>query len=206
MQEPQNQERREYVRAPLKVDIEFMIVGEDEFEAIRRSELESCNRLMRQRVSAFDPGALYEPTSIFNSNLVDFLIHLDDKLDRILKQLPKMSGHEASTCDYDKDEKDFFVGLSLDISGTGMNAVCDKLLEPGQILRASFMISRFPVIPIVLFGKVMRVNSIQEDGRDRYKIVVNFLDLDEDDREKIIAYTFQVQRDTIRRGKRGVNE
>jgi c-di-GMP-binding flagellar brake protein YcgR len=32
---------------------------------------------------------------------------------------------------------------------------------------------------------------------------MRFIDLDEEDRDKIIAYTFQVQRDAIRKKKKG---
>jgi len=81
--------------------------------------------------------------------------------------------------------------------------ICDKTVEQGQILKTSFTISRFPVIRLVLFGRVVRVATVQEDGKQRYQVVVKFIDLDKDDREKIIAYTFQAQREAIRKKRRG---
>ncbi|MCK4488099.1 MAG: PilZ domain-containing protein [Desulfobacterales bacterium] len=196
-----SQERREYVRAPLWVNVEFTVVDGDDYEAVMRSEQHPSCRSISQTALSLDEGGQYEADSTFRSNLIDFLIHIDDKLDRVLKLLSKVSGLEASTCKDDEDE-DLFVGQGSDISGAGISVICDKALELGQILKASFMISRFPVIPLVLFGEVVRVTPVQEDGSQRYQVVVKFIDLDEEDREKIIAYTFQVQRDAIRKEKK----
>ena len=202
MQRLQSRERREYVRAPLWVDVEFTVMDGDEYEAVMRSEPQPCCRFISQPALSVDEARQYESESTFRSNLIDFLIHIDDKLDRLLELVSKVSGLEASTCKDDKDGA-FFVGRGSDISGAGMSVICDKALKPGQILKASFMISRFPVIPLVLFGEVLRVAPVEEDGKQRYQVVVRFIDLDEEDREKIIAYTFQVQRDAIRKEKKG---
>ena len=196
------EERREYVRAPLRVDVELTVVDGDKYEAVRRSEQQLRSRFVSQGALSFDEGGQYEADSTFHSNLISFLTHMDDKLDRVLKLLSNVSGLEASASRDDKGDEDFFVGQGSDISGTGMSVVCDKALEPGQILKASFMISRFPVIPLVLFGLVERVAPVQEDGKQRYQVVLRFIDLDEEDREKVIAYTFQVQRDAIRKEKK----
>ena len=197
-----SRERREYVRAPLWVDVEFTVMGRHEYEALMRSDsLPNC-RFVSQPALSVDDARQYEADSTFRSNLIDFLIHMDDKLDRLLGLVSKVSGHEASTRKDDEDE-DFFVGQGSDISGAGMSVICDRALKPGQILKTSFMISRFPLIPLVLFGEVLRVVPVEEDGRHRHQVVVRFLDLGEEDREKIIAYTFQVQRDAIRKEKKG---
>lgn len=197
-----NRERREYVRAPLWVEVEFTVMDRHEYEARVRSEPRPSCRSVSQPALSIDEARQYEADSTFRSNLIDFLIHMDDKLDRLLELVSKISGPKASTGKHDKDEVPF-VGQGSDISGAGMSVICDKALEPGQILKASFMISRFPLIPLVLFGEVLRAAPVEQDGRHRYQVVVRFIDLDEEDREKIIAYTFQVQRDAIRKEKRG---
>jgi hypothetical protein len=202
MQEFPKQERREYVRAALWADVEFTVVSADGYEAVSRSEQQPYCRSISQAALPLDEGGQYEADGTFHSNLIDFLIHIDDKLDRVLKLLSKSYGLEASACRDDKGGEDLFVGQGSDISGTGMSVICDRALEPGQILKASFMISRFPVIPLVLFGRVVRVIPVQEDGKQRYQVVMRFIDLEEEDREKIIAYTFQVQRDAIRKRKK----
>jgi len=178
-------------------------VDGDQYEAVRRSEQQPCYRSISQGALSLNERGQYEADSTFHSNLIDFLIHIDDKLDRVLKLLSDVSGPEASAGKDDKGDEDLFVGQSSDISGTGMSVICDKALELRQILKASFMISRFPVIPLVLFGRVVRMTPVQEDGKQRYHVVIRFIDLDEEDREKIIAYTFQAQRDAIRKEKKG---
>jgi hypothetical protein len=197
------QERREYIRAALWADVELTVVDRDEYEAVRRSEQPPCYRFVSQVALPIDDVGQYEVDSTFHSNLIDFLIHIDDKLDRVLQLLSNSYRLEASARNDDTGGEDLFVGQGSDIGGTGMSVICDKAFEPGEILRASFMISRFPVIPLVLFGRVMRVTPVQEDGKQRYQVVMRFIDLDEEDRDKIIAYTFQVQRDAIRKKKKG---
>ena len=195
-------ERREYVRALLWVDVEFTVMDRHEYEALMRSEPRPSGRVVSQPALSVDEARQYEADSTFRSNLIDFLIHMDDKLDRLLELVSKVSGPEALSRRHGKDEG-FFVGQGSDISGAGMSVICDKVLKPGQILKTSFMISRFPLVPLVLFGEVLRVEPVEEDGRHRYQVVVKFIDLDEEDREKIIAYTFQVQRDAIRKERKG---
>jgi len=202
MQGVPSQERREYVRAPLRVDVELTVVDEDQYKAVRRSEQQPCYRSISQGALSLNERGQHEADSTFHSNLIDFLIHIDDKLDRVLKLLSDVSGLEASAGKDDKGDEGLFVGQSSDISGTGMSVICDKALEPRQILKASFMISRFPVIPLLLFGRVVRVTPVQQGGKQRYHVVIRFIDLDEEDREKVIAYTFQAQRDAIRKEKR----
>ncbi|MBW1739578.1 MAG: PilZ domain-containing protein [Deltaproteobacteria bacterium] len=201
MQEFPCQERREYVRTPLWVDVEFTILDEDEYEAVRRSERPPPRFISQEALPPGEEGQ-YQADSAFHSNLIDFLIHIDQKLDRILKLLSKVPGLEVPAFKDDKCKGDLFVGKGLDISGAGMSVICDKPIEPGRILRASFMISRFPIIPLVVFGEVVRTTPVQDDGKQRYQVVIKFIDLDEEDKEKIIAYTFQVQRDAIRKKKK----
>ena len=203
MQESPSRERREYVRAALWVDVVFSVVNEDQYETVMRAEKQTGCRLGSQALSPSDEVGQYEADSTFRSNLIDFLIHLDDKLNRVLTLLSRTSGPEGTACKDDNGDDQFFVGRGSDISGNGMSIVCDKTFDKGQILKTSFTISRFPLIRLVLFGRVVRVANVQEDGKQRYQVIVKFIDMDEDDREKIIAYTFQVQRDAIRKKRRG---
>lgn len=201
MEKSQDRERREYVRAPLSVDVEITVVGRDEYEAVRQSE----RHARRQATFSFDQRGQYEADSPFYPGMIDFLIDIDHKLDRMLKLMSRLAGLESSAYSDDKGNEVFIVGQSSDISGAGMGMICDKALEAGQIVKASFMISRFPVIPLVVFGEVVRVAPVQEDGRQRFDVFLKFIDLDEDDREKIISYTFQAQRDAIRKEKKNDN-
>jgi hypothetical protein len=201
------QEKREYVRAPLWADVEFTPVREDEYEVLRRSEEQPRGRVISRPALSSGQAGQYEADATFQSNLVDFLIYIDEKLDRVLRLLlSSASGFKAPDCKDNKGNDGLIVGNGSDISGAGMSVICDEALVPGQLLKASFMISRFPVIPLLLFTRVVRVMPAQEGDRQRYQVVVEFIDLDEQDREKIIAYTFQVQRDTIRKEKKGNNE
>ena len=50
--------------------------------------------------------------------------------------------------------------------------------------------------------KVVRISPSEKNGHLRYEISLEFLDLDEDHKEWIISYVFQMQREAIRRKKK----
>jgi len=82
-----------------------------------------------------------------------------------------------------------------------MKIIVDKPVEPGQIIQANFVLSRFPLVFIDLFGEVDRVTPVDEDGKTIYHLGGKFLDLDPNDRERIIGCVFQMQRGIIRKRK-----
>ena len=97
MQRFPSRERREFVRAPLWVDVEFTVMDRDEYEAVMRSEQQPCCRFVSQPALSVDEARQYEAESTFRSNLIDFLIHMADKLNRLLELVSKVYGLEAST-------------------------------------------------------------------------------------------------------------
>lgn len=123
--------------------------------------------------------------------LVDFLIQIEDKLDRILDLLLR---HETQ-------EQTVFVGEGLDIGGGGMSIRCDRKVKVGQILDVAFRVFRYPPVSLRIFGKVVRVESLRKDGDDNYHVALEYIDLGEADKEWIISYVFQVQREAIRSKK-----
>jgi hypothetical protein len=201
MQEYVGHERREYVRAPLQVDVEFLIVDADEYIRAKRSVAQCSSSFAGQGGLTLDQ-VVHDADNAVDSHLIRFLIHMDEKLDTVLKLLSMVAGQESCACKNDNGNAVCFMGQGLEISGAGMSVLCDQTVTAGQILRARFMISRFPVVPLEVFGEVVGAEPVQADGRERYQVVIKFMDMDEDDREKIIAYTFQMQRDAIRRLKR----
>jgi c-di-GMP-binding flagellar brake protein YcgR len=136
------------------------------------------------------------PDALLDPNLVDFLIRIEGKLDRILQALAK---HDL--CDDDP----VYNGEGLDISGSGMRLLSEENVEPGKILDARFRIIKYPLVLLQVFGKVVRVRPLESKGEQLYEIAVEFLDLKEDYKEWIISYVFQIQRETIRREKGDVN-
>jgi hypothetical protein len=191
MEKERQDEKRDCVRAKLRADVHCAMI--DECEAIKEERDERPGRFVVKPIkrSGFVEEEHYGAGGGFDPNLIDFLIQIEDKLDRVLKLLVSR----------EKDDENVFVGQGVDIGGGGMRMLCDTAVKPGQILKISFRIFRYPVVSLQVFGKVVRVNPVQEVGKQGYEVAVEFLNLHEDYKEWIITYVFQMQRESIR-GKR----
>jgi len=191
MEKARQEEKRDCVRAALRAEVHCRVM--DEHEITKEEKDDRPGRFVVQpiRRSGLVEEENTSPSGGFDSNLIDFLIQIEDKLDRILELLPRG----------DKKDEDAFIGQGVDIGGGGMRMLCDTPLKRGQILKISFRIFRYPVVSLEVFGKVVRVSPGREDGKQGHEVAVEFLNLHEDYREWIITYVFQMQRESIR-GKR----
>jgi hypothetical protein len=190
-------EKRDSVRADLRAEVQFFVLEAQEYETAKdQGRLEQqCGRgfLCPPMQSPVEEGGSSVTGATVDPSLVDFLLQIEDKLDRILKLLEKHGmGSDVSAQ----------VGEGLDISGSGMRLLSEKEVKPGQILDARFRVLRYPVISLQVFGKVVRVQPTEKGGTKLYEIALEFVDLDKDIKEWIISYVFQKQRETIRSEKR----
>ena len=142
------------------------------------------------------PGDEGEGLRIPNASLLDFLYHVDEKLDRIISLL---SGEEQES--YDE-------GQGIDIGSLGMRLKLVRPVEKGQILHARFCLPTLPFITIHAFGEVVHVTSSLEETSPVYDTGIRFLDLDPIDKERIISHLFQCERIALRkrRNKEGICE
>jgi len=191
MEKVRQDEKRDCVRAKLRADVHCAML--DECETIKEEKDERPGRFVVKPIkrSGLVEEEHYGAGGGFDPNLIDFLIQIEDKLDRVLKLLGSR----------EKDDENVFVGQGVDIGGGGMRMLCETAVKSGQILKISFRIFRYPVVSLQVFGKVVRVNPVHEDRQQRYEVAVEFLNLHEDYKEWIITYVFQMQRESIR-GKR----
>ncbi len=180
-------ERRSYVRGELSFKVRFRIMTPEEYETVKMSgnQIVSPDRRLSVDSNNTNRGATEITPNAF---MIDFLLQMDEKLDQILAILSKDG----------VDKGPLNQGIGVNISGSGMNIMTEKPVEPGQIIHANFVLSRLPLVFIDLFGQVVRVAPLDEDSEGMYHLGIKFLDLDPDDRERIIACVFQRQREIIR--------
>ena len=195
MDETSLNEKRDCVRASLCAEVRFSVIDPREYEAIRNrgnvpAMQSPINPSMQSLLVEEEGTAVGGPP---DRNLIDFLIQIEDKLDRVLKLLAKQG----------ESDDGYFAGEGVDIGGSGMKILSGRELRPGQIIDARFRIFRYPVVLLQVFGKVVRISPSEKNGHLRYEISLEFLDLDEDHKEWIISYVFQMQREAIRRKKKG---
>lgn len=183
-------ERRSDVRGDFPFQIKYKIMKVEEFEDLKRFDKEifsSTNKAQSVDVIASEIST----ESMANAALMNYILQVDEKLDQILALLSK-DGSIAVP---------FRPGLGQNISGSGMQIVIEQPVEFGQIINAKFFLSKLPLVFMDIFGKVIRVDQEDEDGRVLYKVGIKFLVLNISDRERIIASVFQKQREDLRKRK-----
>ena len=186
-----SQERRSYVRGDVYFKVKFKIISPDEYQDFKRSKKEVFSHDTREKGIDITDTDNKDAHITSNTSLIDFLLYMDEKLDQILDLVSKdVADKESSN-----------LGIGSNISGSGMNIITDKPLEPGKIIHTNFVLSRFPLVFIDVFGEIVRVTPVDEDGKTSYHLGTKFLDLNLNDRERIIACVFQSQREAIRKKK-----
>ena len=186
-----SQERRSYVREDVSFKVTFKIMSPDEYQDLKRSNKEIFSHNTREKgIDITDTGNKDAHTAP-NTYLIDFLLYMDEKLDKILAFVSKDVAHKESLNQ----------GIGSNISGSGMNIITDKPLELGKIIHSHFVLSRFPLVFIDVIGEIVQVTPVDEDGKTSYHLGTKFLNLNLNDRERIIACVFQRQREAIRKKK-----
>jgi len=128
-----SRERRSYVRGDVSFKVKFKIISPDEYQDFKRSNKEIFSH--DTRVKGIDITDTDNKDAHITSNtcLIDFLLYMDKKLDQILDFVSKDVG----------DKESVNQGIVSNISGSGMNIITDKPLEPGKIIHTNFVPSRF---------------------------------------------------------------
>ena len=184
-------EQRSSVRANFPFKVQFKVLTREEYETIKRSDdamLSKGNRGLAIETTGSDER---NNVAILNSSLTDFLIRIDEKLDRVMAILSK-----------DLPDKEVFnQGKGESIGGSGMTLKGGIPVELGQIIHVEVTLSKFPLTFIDLFGKVVWVSPVDEEGATMYRLGLEFIDLDPNDSEKIIACVFEKQRENNRKRK-----
>lgn len=88
----------------------------------------------------------------------------------------------------------------VNISGSGVLFDCAEGYDIGAVLNLRIRLSQMRHREIVAHGKVVRVDEMRTlDGAQGYGIACEFAKITESDRESIIAFTVQKQREALRR-------
>ncbi|ACL02356.1 hypothetical protein Dalk_0651 [Desulfatibacillum aliphaticivorans] len=179
-------EKRDYVRVPFKGNVTFRTLTEDEFQAQYQEKENWSESTSRGLISENFEDAKKAGESSVDPNLVRFLLHLEDKLDRILGLLG------------DKSRNGMEVGSGIDISSSGIKFRTGRHLEEGQHLEMRFVVSRYPIVCLDILGTVTRVIPIYDQGAKQYEVAANLYEFDGQTTEEIMAYAFRVQREALR--------
>jgi len=189
-------ERRSSLRGGASFKVRFRLLSFKEYGTEKERDREKLFLHPEPYMAKPLPGDEGEGLRMPNASLLDFLYHVDEKLDRIISLL---SGEKPES--YDE-------GQGIDIGSLGMRLRLGRPVEKGQILRARFCLPTLPFVPIHVFGEVVHVTISSEDTSPLYETGIRFLDLDPIDKERIISHLFQCERMVLRsrRKKEGICE
>ncbi len=184
-------EGRSYVRGDISFKVKFRVMTPEEYETVKGIDGQV---LSPGKESGIDISDTYKRATELTPNpyMIDFLLCMDEKLDQIMAILYKAGR---------VDKEPYSLGIGVNIGGAGMKIIADKPVEHGQIIHTSFVMSRLPFVFIDVFGEVIRVKPVDKDGKAAYSLGIKFLNLNLDDRDRIIACVFQRQREIIRKRK-----
>ena len=171
--------------------VQMQVIRPEEYAELRAERAEHSAGI--QRRSETPAEARGDDAPCCDAALVDYLLMMDAKLDRILSLLQKESGSGRNPVS----------GRAVDISGSGMRIFVNTPVEIGRILHVPLLISKFPLNFIDLYGEVTRIDAVSEVDRTGYHIGVRFLDLDPREQERIINFVFKKNREALRRRRTG---
>ncbi|MGM0501138.1 MAG: flagellar brake protein [Bacillota bacterium] len=95
------------------------------------------------------------------------------------------------------ENKDFF-GVADDISAGGVKLLTEKRLKIGQLLdlNLEFVGDEFRSV----LGEVIRVNKVVKNNDERYELGVEFLGLGRSERDELMRWLFEKQRELRKKG------
>ena len=120
--------------------------------------------------------------------LYNLIYQANLKIDRILDVLERKDTERYASADREW----------VNISGSGMRIIVNQRFSSGDIIAFKVFLPLASRTWINVIGKVMSVTEV--DSENRYSTAVKFIDLSEVDREMIIRYVFQRQRELLRLG------
>lgn len=95
-----------------------------------------------------------------------------------------------------EDRGDFYKGITKDISGGGICLLTNEKPTYGWYLEGIINVGS----DIKFTGQIARVINIHDKGKFRYEVGVEFIDITELEREKVISFIFDSQRKLLKKG------
>jgi hypothetical protein len=181
---------KSYLRAHLRMDVMILLQYREltpkESETIENPNLnasEDKNSLQSFSLQPFIEGKEKEdPGEDIDPFIINALIDINLKLNLILRTLSGEGGTNIVT------KKPMEVSLSE--GGIGFTT--------NEKMKLEMLLPVFPIAIIKVWGRVVRAVPLPEGG---YKIGVQYINIKEEDQNKIVHYIFQKQRALLRTQK-----
>lgn len=181
----ENTTERQYFRTSVRLTVRY---GEDTDSARQAMAMDREMWSMQSRLEESARGVL-EKQSLPESMLplMDVIRWMDFKLDMVLYHL-RMREHDL----HFPHQLDI-----MDISGSGLGVAGVQALETGRRILLAVNLPNSPWRPLYAVGEVVRRDKREEADSDL--VGINFVEIADADRERIIRFTFEQQRRQLAR-------
>ena len=192
-------ERRNSVRILDSFNINYNIVTQKEYNKkasifiSRRTASRSATRSSDTEAFSFDWSHIEDEVD-FDPVLVKILFYLDQKIDKIISNQDRI----LKNFDTDEEVQELSdTGECIDISGSGAHMLVTEELNPGTLLELTIEPPFNTSIQIILLGEISRISKSNDKENNGFEASITFTAINEDDRENLIKYIFQRQRELI---------
>ena len=192
-------ERRNSVRISDSFNINYNIVTQKEYNKkasifiSRRTASRSATRSSDTEAFSFDWSHIEDEVD-FDPVLVKILFYLDQKIDKIISNQDRI----LKNFDTDEEVQELSeAGECIDISGSGAHMLVTEELNPGTLLELTIEPPFNTSIQIILLGEISRISKSNDKENNGFEASITFTAINEDDRENLIKYIFQRQRELI---------
>ncbi len=192
-------ENRNSVRIPDSFTINYNIVTQKEYDKkasiyiSRRTANRPASKKHDSDIFSFDWSHIEDEVD-FDPVLVKILFYLDQKIDKVISNQEKI----LKKFDTEDDEQDVSAsGECIDISGSGVNFRVSEKIHEENLLELTIEPPINPPIQIILLAKPTRICPSKDKENNGFDVSVTFTAINEDDRDELIKYIFQRQRELL---------
>lgn len=184
-----NNEKREFFRIEDHLSIKWRFISQEEFKelenTVRFSSAKAADEL--KEVQLFKENRIREQKE--NEQLFSYLQIIDKKLDMILDYLSESM-----------DNKGHYITryLKVDISGSGISFVSDVEMKMDDYIELKIILPAYPHLKITALCRVARSQLRRKDNKELWEIALNYLVINDKDRDLLINYIFMKEREILR--------
>ncbi len=184
-------EKREYFRLEVRLPIEFRKITYEEYvnleNSIKYSSTQSVDisnemQFLKEAVSKYEKE---------KGQLHAYMQMINKKLDIILDLLNKTKDEELYISKY----------IDVNISGSGIRFTSEVELHTNEYVELKIVLPRHPYPKITTLCQVVRSQTSEAGDRVDWEVALKFLTINEDDRDLLISYIFEKERELLRNRK-----
>ncbi|MHB8110155.1 MAG: PilZ domain-containing protein [Syntrophorhabdaceae bacterium] len=182
-------ERREFFRIRDRIPLEFRTITREEF--ITLQDRIRCNSTqIIDRTNELYFIETHDQASTQSDQLYGYMQMINKKLDMIIEFLGQSAGKETMTATH----------TEVNISGSGIQFLCDVPLRQGEFVQLKIIIPVFPYPKITSLCQVLRIETEEEGAKAKW-VALKFMVINEKDRDVLINYVFLKERQYLRQKK-----